>query len=83
MSAESNSLVSRFAEACAEAYGFTGMAKRQVGAEIEAAVVSGRAGPDWDSLAQRAGRRISDEDLRARGLSQDEIDAVRRRYQAG
>lgn len=73
-------LVRRFAEACAEAYGFTGIAKRQVSSEIEAAIVSGRAGPDWSSLAQRAGRQISDEDLRAQGLSQDELDAVRAGY---
>ena len=76
-------LVRRFGEACADAYGFSGIAKRQVSAEIEAAIVSGRAGPDWGSLAARAGREISDEDLRARGLSQGEIDAVRARYSAG
>ena len=73
-------LVRRFAEVCAEAYGFTGGAKRQVSSEIEAAIVSGRAGPDWGSLAERAGRQISDEDLRARGLSQEELDVVRARY---
>ncbi len=78
----SDELVRRFGEACAEAYGFSGLAKRQVSAEIEAAVVSGRAGPDWGSLAARAGREISDDDLRASGLSQEEIDDVRARYGA-
>ena len=73
-------LVRRFAEACAKAYGFMGVAGRQVSAEIEAAIVSGRAGPDWGSLDERAGRQISDEDLRAQGLSQDELDAVRASY---
>jgi hypothetical protein len=73
-------LVQRFAEACAEAYGFTGVAKRQVSSEIEAAIVSGRAGPDWSSLAERAGWRISDDDLRAQGRSQDDLDAVRASY---
>jgi len=48
--------------------------------EIEAAIVSGRTGPDWGSLAARAGRQISNEDLHARGLSQEKIDAVRARY---
>jgi hypothetical protein len=79
-SAENDEVVRRFGEACADAYGFSGLAKRQVSAEIEAAIVSGRAGPDWGSLAERAGRQISDEDLHARGLSQEEIDAVRARY---
>lgn len=78
---ETDELLQRFAEACADAYGFSGIAKRQVSAEIEAALVSGRAGPDWDSLAERAGRQISDDDLLARGLSQQEIDAVRARYE--
>jgi hypothetical protein len=80
VSAENDEIVRRFSEACADAYGFSGLAKRQVSAEIEAAIVSGRSGPDWGSLAVRAGRQISDEDLHARGLSQEEIDAVRARY---
>lgn len=79
---ESDELVHRFAEACAGAYGFSGIAHRQVSAEIEAAIVSGRAGPDWDSLAERSGRRITDEDLREQGLSQEDIDAVRARWDA-
>lgn len=79
MAADERELVRRFAEACADAYGFSGIAKRQVSAEVEAAIVSGRAGPDWDSLAARAGREISDDDLRASGLSQEDIDAVRAR----
>jgi hypothetical protein len=73
-------LVQRFAEACAEAYGFTEVGKRQVSAEIEAAIVSGRAGSDCCTLAERAGRRISDDDLLAQGLSQDELEAVRASY---
>ncbi len=56
-SAENDELVRRFGEACADAYGFSGLAKRQVSAEIEAAIVSGRAGPDWDrSRRERVGR---------------------------
>lgn len=80
MAGGNDELVRRFGEACADAYGFSGLAKRQVSAEIEAAIVSGRAGPDWASLAERAGRQISDDDLSARGLTQEEIDAVRARY---
>jgi hypothetical protein len=70
-------LVQRFAEACAEAYSLTGVAKRQVSPDIEAVILSGRAGPDWSSLAERAGRQVSEDDLRAQGLSQHDSDAVR------
>ena len=83
VSGDNVELIRRFAEACADAYGFSGIAKRQISAEIEAAIVSGRAGPDWASLAARAGRQISDEDLHSRGLGQEEIDAVRARYGSG
>ena len=73
-------LVQRFAEACAEAYSLRGVAKRQVSPDIEAAIVSGRAGPDWRSLAERAGRQVSEDDLRAQGLSQHDREAVRASY---
>ena len=72
-------LVQRFAAACAEAYSFTGVAKRQVSPDIEAAIVSDRAG-HWSSLAERAGRQVSEDDLRAQGLSQHDRDAVRASY---
>ncbi len=72
-------LVQRFAQACADAYRFTGVAKRQASSENSIAIVSGRAGPDWSSLVARAGRQIS-VDLRAQELSQDDLDAVRAGY---
>ena len=70
-------LVQRFAEARGEAYGLTGVKKRQVRPHMEAAVVSGPAGPDWSSLGERAGGRVSEDDLRAQGLSQHDREAVR------
>jgi hypothetical protein len=70
-------LVQRFAEARGEAYGLTGVPKRQVSPDTKAAIASGRAGSDWSSLAERAGGRVSDDDLRAQGLSEHDREAVR------
>jgi hypothetical protein len=69
-------LVQRFAEARGEACGLAGVAKRQVSPDMEAAVVSGRAGSDWSSLAERAGGWVSEDDLRPQELSQHGREAV-------
>jgi hypothetical protein len=73
-------LVRRLAEARGEAYSLTGVAKRQVSPDIETAIVSGRAGPDWSSLAERAGVQVSEEDLRAQGSSRHDREAIRASY---
>jgi hypothetical protein len=46
---------------------------------IETTILAGRE-PDWDALAARHGRSITDAELRARGLTQEDIDRVRSYY---
>jgi hypothetical protein len=71
--------IRRYAEASADFYGATDEERNVLRREIETTILAGRE-PDWDAFTPERGTRMTDADLRARGLTQDEIDLVRSRY---
>ena len=71
--------VHRYAQACADFYGVTDEEKNELRREIETTILAGHE-PDWDALAARRGKSMTDADLLASGLTRDDIDRVRSYY---
>jgi hypothetical protein len=71
--------VRRYAEACADFYGVTDEEKNALRRDIETKILAGHE-PDWNALAVRIGKSMTDADLLASGLTQDDIELVRSYY---